>query len=188
MSKEEGTKYDKVHPRYDYMRDYYSKNKEKILARRKERYENDLVYRAKQNENRRKNAAKKRYLKRANLGYVAYTEDRGKEMRIVSPCGTKSHVCKMYTLGMVADMAAIPKTQIYSWVNKKRIPMSNYTTPKGWRLYTSYEAKIISNFIKRKKNSCGQKGYQFRWEAAFSEELIEAVSHLIGGVPASKFK
>ena len=188
MSDEELTKYEKVSPRYEYMKDYYSKNKEKILARRKERYQNDPVYRAKVNENRRKNAAKKRAVKRNSVSYEEYTIDRGKDMRIVSPCGTKSHVCKMYTLGMIADMSGIPKTQIYSWVNKKRIPMSHYTTPKGWRLYTAYEAKIISNFIKRKKQACAMRGYQFRWEKVFTEELVEAVSHLHGGIPASKFK
>ena len=188
MSDEELTEYEKVSPRYKYMKDYYAKNKEKILARRKERYQNDVVYRAKVNENRRKNAAKRRAIKRSSVTYEEYTEDRGKEMRIVSPCGTKSHVCKMYTLGMVADMSYTPKTQIYSWVNKKRIPMSSYTTPKGWRLYTAYEAKIISEFIKRKRISCGQKGYMFRWTKDFTEELFEAVSHLVGGVPANKFK
>lgn len=176
------------HPRYQYFKDYYAKNKKRIAQQRSHRYKNDPIFRANTNERRRKAALRKRQIKRNKLGFEGSILDRGKEMKIISPCGTKSHVCKLYTIGMIADLSGIRKTQIYSWINKNRIPMSHYTTPKGWRLYTRYELDILVRWIKSKKISSGLEGYIFRWTKEYELDIKEKLSHLVGGVPPHKFK
>jgi len=175
-------------PRHNYMKTYYEENKQTILDRKKQRYANDPEYRDRIHKNKRKYRIRKKYLDNVQKGHVGSVTTGGKEMKIVSPCGTKSHICKLFTIGQVAHHCAIPKTQLYSWVNKKRIPMSNYTTSAGWRLYTEYEMSILKKFVMKLKVNAGREYRTLRFSDIEQLEIHEKMEHLVGGVPPELYK
>jgi|13_taG_2_1085334.scaffolds.fasta_scaffold16087_2 predicted DNA-binding transcriptional regulator AlpA len=175
-------------PRHNYMKSYYQENKEAILARKKQRYANDPEYRERIHKNKRKYQLRKKYIERQQKGHVGSVSTGGKEMKIISPCGNKSHVCKLFTVGQVAHYCSITKTQLYSWINKKRIPMSNYTTSAGWRLYTEYEMAILGKFVTRMKVRAGREYRSLRFTKEAQQEIMNDMKHLVGGVPPELYK
>jgi len=173
--------------RTNYMKDYYESNKETILARRRVRYKNDPDYRKRLNAQRRATRKRKQQLENRYRSRGDTIRDLGKPMKIYNNDRTHYAIVKMYTVGRVADIVGVPRSQFYSWLHNKRIPEANYVKPNGWRLYTEYEMKVFKRLINSAKIRLSMKAYQFRMDKVLRDEINKQLTALTGGVPNSAF-
>jgi hypothetical protein len=182
------TKEEKVESRSDYYSRYYKENKQRILGIRKKRYMNDEVYRARINEQRRHNRKRKRLMKDMGKGTKDVIRDLGKPMKVFNPDKTMSAVVKMYTVGRMADILKIKRTQMYGWLHKGKIPEANYVMVNGWRLYTEHELDLLEDILRKEKISLGRKGYDLRMSDNLENKIKLHFDLLIGGVKPSSFE
>jgi len=175
--------------RDQYMRNYYTENRERILARRRIRYANDPEYKRKLTEQRRRTRQRKRLLEkrdvRKELGDTI--RDKGKPMKIYNNQRTHYAIVRMFTVGRVADLIGIKRTHIYNWIHANRLPEANYVMKNGWRLFTEYEVHIIKDCVRRAKIRMKMRGYDFRMDKKLEEEIKTKLNALAGGVPADAF-
>jgi hypothetical protein len=178
---------DKKKNRSQYMKSYYEENRDKILERRKLRYANEAEYRKKINTQRRNTRRRKQKLDNRYVNLGDSIRDEGEPMKIYNPERTHYAIVRMYTVGRVADLIGVPRTQFYSWLHKGRIPEANYVKANGWRLYTEYEMRVLKRIVRSAKISLSMKAYQFRMNQRLKEEIFTQLNALVGGVPASAF-
>lgn len=171
-----------------YYQNYYKDNRERILHNRSKRYKNDDIYRARVNELRRKNRKRKRLMKDMGKGTKEVIRDLGKPMKVYNPDQTMFAIVKMYTVGRMADILNIKRTQIYGWLHNGRVPEANYVMSNGWRLYTEHELAVLEELLRKEKIALGRKGYDFRMSERLEQKIKVRFEALIGGVTPSSFE
>jgi len=129
-----------------YQRDYYEKNKEEILRKRREKYQGDAEYRAKVMERARKYRKKQ----------CPLTEIRGRKKGPLPPVRVNAKSGKLvqaYSTGYVADKLGITMQTLRKWVRKGKIPETPYWISTG-RVWTQ---RMVNAMIKA-KGACRSTG------------------------------
>ena len=117
-------------------RDWYYKNRDRVLAERKQRIQDDPEYRARRKEIQRK-ADAKRYAKlKADKPNPA---SRTKPLALVAE-NDNGQMVSVFTLTDVAKMIGRNRTTIYSWQERGHIPKSLWYP---LRLYTEHQIELL---------------------------------------------
>lgn len=177
--------------RQEYQREYYQRNKERILEQRK-RCSADPERRKKINKKRR---ASRRALevvdKVQSLDYDATPPrevDMPKyKMRILHPDRDKSCICTMYTLRELSIALNINQTKVQHWIYLDKLPHARYRDSRNWRLYTEYEVEIMKKAFFKFRKKATLENYKFRLTKELSEFVQNKFSELVGGVPLDQF-
>lgn len=159
-------------------REWYSKNKEMLLERRRMRYQHDPEYRATIARSRRKRALIQKELRRLN----PKPRDGKHEFKVESPSGLGQVVMTFYQVGPVCKELGISKSVLNEWERRGIIPQAIYRTGGGWRLRTECEleaikASLLAARIARAKDGCVNLYHSdhegLRQEVARRYELME---------------
>ena len=124
----------------EYNKKYYMDNKEKLAAKRKERYATDEVYR---------DAQRERSDKRRKLLAEQKPDSTGKSGRPRKPVlvetinGTKN----AFTIGHFATVIGRPQITIRSWIGRGVIPKSPFKTASGETLWTQDMIIVVATAL-----------------------------------------
>jgi len=177
--------------RKGYQREYYLKNKERILSHRKKRFQNDEEYRNRVNRQRRTARLRKEQDSYQSAPELPSNEEVEVEyncmMKVLSADQTKGHVCKMYTITAVAMKLKLDKKRLEHLIYQRKIPRALYRNPQGWRVYTQYQVDILVRAFKRFRKQATLNNYKFRVTKELCQYVEEKFSNLVGGVPASEY-
>ena len=180
--------------RATYMQEYYRHNKDRILAQRKRRYQNDEEYRDKRNQMRRKT----RQVNNERMVIQSVDLDTEKEiieevshlcnMKVLHP--QERHrfaVCRMFSLSNTAMALGVEKTKLDHWIYLKKIPEPRYRNKQNWRLYTEDEVLAMKNAFAWHRRHCRNNNYVFRLNKKLMDRIDEKFSKLVGGVKPERF-
>lgn len=177
--------------RSSYQRDYYLKNKERILSRRKKLYQNDDEYRNKVNKQRRTARLRKEQDSYQSAPTLPKNEEVEVEyncmMKVLSADKTKSHICKMYTITAVAMKLKVDKKRLEHLIYLRKIPRALYRNANGWRMYTEYQMNILIRAFAKFRKQATLNNYKFRVTKGLCEYVHEKFDELVGGIPPKKF-
>lgn len=183
--------------RSSYMNSYYRKNKERILAQRKRRYESDDAYREKLNEQRRQGRRRKSEPEVYQSSAVeSETEDRvdksmefTSRMRVIHPHDrSKSCVCVMHTIKSTSFAINIDKRKLEGWLAQSSVPLPRYRNQRNWRLYTEYEVKQMELCFKKYRKKAKLNNYVFRLTKEVREDLHNRFKNFVGGIPPENYE
>ena len=177
--------------RSSYQREYYLKNKQRILSRRKKMYQNDENYRNKVNKQRRTARLRKEQDSYQSAPSLRTNEEVEVEyncvMKVLSADKTKSHICKMYTITAVAMKLKLDKKRLEHLIYLRKVPRALYRNPKGWRMYTEYELALLIRAFGKFRQKATLNNYRFRVTQELVDYVEEKFSTLVGGIPEDKF-
>lgn len=167
--------------RSQYMRDYYKTHKEAILEQRKRRYDNDPVYRAKQNEMRRKSRLKKRLFDHKED--LSDSKPKGKAMKVAVK--GRHLIVKMFTVAEFCRYNGVTRARVGKWHQAGWLTKPSYTNSQGHYLLTEYEFEGLSKLLRSHRMSLAGKGYKFKADDSFKAKVGEYYKGLHKGVPHS---
>lgn len=173
-----------------YMREYYLKNKTRLMERRRNRYQQDAEYRAEYNRQRRARSLLQRteeFVQSAQPTEEVVLVPTYK-MKVVSPDRRSSAIVSMYTLREVALALGISKEKIVHWIYLEKLPEPKYRNANNWRLYTEYEVEFLKRGFARFKKKARLENYKFRMTRELSDYLNDKFRTLVGGVPSDVFE
>lgn len=177
--------------RSSYQRDYYLKNKQRILNRRKKMYQNDEEYRKKINKQRRTARLRKEQDSYQSAPALPKNEEveveYNCEMKVLSADREKSHICKMYTITAVAMKLRLDKKRLEHLIYLRKIPRALYRNANGWRMYTEYEMNILVKAFAKFRKQATLNNYKFRVTQDLCVYIRTKFDVLVGGIPADKF-
>jgi len=175
--------------RSDYFKEYYARNRERILAKKREIYKDPVIKKRikKQKEKDRTRDRRIKLLKDKTKEVKAVGKS-GSLMRVIHPTDpSRSAVVEMFRVGIVAEKSTVPKKTFLSWIANNKIPAPLYRTGRGWRVYTQYETELLSEYLIWLRRSLWMRGYRLRIDAESIADLTEKFSSLLGGVPEEKY-
>lgn len=177
--------------RSSYQREYYLKNKERILKRRQNLYTNSEEYRKKINRQRRTARLRKEQDSYQSAPSLPSNEEVEVEynciMKVLSADKTKSHVCKMYTITAVAMKLKLDKKRLEHLVYLRKVPRALYRNANGWRMYTEYQMEILVRAFAKFRKQATLNNYKFRVTKDLCDYIHAKFETLVGGIPAEKF-
>ena len=172
--------------RIDYYKEYYEKNKERILNSRKVRYKNDKTYREKIKRDRqetRKRFKKLEELKKKKM-HIEAGEDletlSGTKMKVSTPNGEA--VTYMFTLGQVADILNVRKQNFLNWILANKVPESIYRDHRNWRLYTHDQVSVMKTIFDKENAYCQRNSTKLRMNSDLSEKIKDSLDKLEYGL------
>lgn len=186
----------KPNNRSSYMSSYYRKNKERILAQRKRRYQSDADYRDRLNEQRRMS----RRLNQEPQVYQSADVDESTsnkeidmtlitKMRVLHPTDRSlSCVCDMHTLKSLSYSLNVEKRKIDAWLAQDKLPQPRYRNDRNWRLYTEYEVKAMESVFKKARKEAKLNNYTFRLTQEVRKNIERKISSLVGGIPVDNYE
>lgn len=151
-----------------YNREYYLRNKDRIAARKRHRYETDAAYREACKDRRKKQLEKE---KSERAKKTKPRNQKGpKKMLVGLPNGSQVRV-GMYSLGQAAYQIGVSPQTIRKWENLGVLPPATYRTPGGHRLYTVDEVAAIRVVFRRFHEAVNPWRITDRFRVAVSEAL-----------------
>ena len=123
----------------EYLKKYYKENREEMLRKRKERYENDPKYRAKVQAATRRSKQRRRVgLKKRTLGQI---DRRHRRPRITVINGQRVEV---FSRGTLAEYVGFAPTTLGSWQQRGVLPTPTMVDEEGkWWFSEEYMAKFL---------------------------------------------
>lgn len=182
--------------RSGYMNSYYRKNKERILAQRKRRYQSDAEYRDRLNNQRRMS----RRLNQEPQVYQSADVDESTDhkeidmslitkMRVLHPNDRSlSCVCDMHTIKSLAYSLNVEKRKIDAWLAQDKLPQPRYRNDRNWRLYTEYEVKAMESAFKKARKVAKLNNYAFRLTQEVRKNIEMKFSNFVGGIPEDQYE
>lgn len=122
----------------DYQRDYYQANREALLAKRRERYNNDPEYRAKILATTRKHG---------NGDEVVATRGRPLRQRLPKRMTIGGKPVWMYGIYFLAQKTGRSLPTINSWEHKGILPRTPYVSDGGHRMYTAEQIEAVAKVV-----------------------------------------
>jgi hypothetical protein len=140
-----------------YQQEYWKKNRDRLLEKRKERYRKDAEYRRKMKERALESKKRFKELENEDLlsgGIVKRGPKSSKVHRLELP-GNRSYNVTMLTIGQLSKaLGRVPQT-IRSWEEKGYIPRAIYRDSNDNRLYTEFQVKKLQEFLFRARDVDG---------------------------------
>jgi hypothetical protein len=174
--------------RKQYMKEYYAKNREKLAARRRDRYaENADQVRAVQRVKMRMRRAKERALTEAELEEVDNV-DRQKfryVKTLVRLPRTKDHPegeivsTNLYPINVAANFIGVTRRTFRKWIEEGKIPSPSYTTQAGRACYTEQQCVVMRDTVLIYTNN-GRK--ELVSQPGLFDDMLRGLSELRFGV------
>jgi hypothetical protein len=131
--------------RTPYHQSYYERNRERILALKREKYANDPEYRAKADATTKRNRKRKQALKAAQQKGRLPSETV--TMVIELPNG--EHVStQMYTTTDAAEALGISGPTLRRWVQRGAVPKPQYRIRNDLPAFTQDQVRVIARELK----------------------------------------
>jgi len=159
-----------------YNREYYRKNKEKILQRKKQRYENDPDYRERVKKARQRQLQREKIARRKR-DTPRRTEKPPKPMKVTLPNGDVA-VAHMRKRGQFAHMLGMSAQTIRKWEKDNILPRASYKTSGGHSLYTNDQVVAVKEVYEK----YAVKDGPWRLTDKFVAEVHEVWNALDGGM------
>jgi len=170
--------------RRTYMRSYYEKNKERLLSRRAQRYQNDPEFKARLCAQRRDSMRRARLLgNNSENRATAPRQSTGVLMQL--PVQGHTFEVPMYGYTEVSSKAAIQRARLSGWSKKDWFPAPTWRNTRNFNLYTEYEMQGIVSIIATHRSKLAANGYSFRATAEFKQDMAALKASMIQGIPLS---
>jgi len=168
-----------------YNREYYLKNKDRIAAQKKLRYENDPEYREAVKARRREQKARQRAAKaKARENQLPTNQREARKKRVILPNGERA-VARMYTLGQASWRIGITSQTLTKWEQIGVIPEPTYRTPGGLRTYTTDEVSVIRRAYNKHTKLQAEAGERWRLTDEFRADIARGMAKLTQGLASN---
>lgn len=182
-----------------YFRSYYLKNKEKILSRRKHRYQNDPEYREIIQRSKEISRLKENQSALLSENALAFNgtanpkvngnplANRAKQLKIKSPTLGEA-IVKFMTIGQLAEAVGISVATCRKWERMQLLPPSNYRNEGGHRLYSIDQVQIVTHTYQKHLKKFADRHEKWKLTEDFQKEIYEQWATLHMGINPARFK
>ena len=125
-----------------YNHSYYEKNKNRLQARKKRRYDNDPSYKAKALIRRKEQRERDKLRRKMGPPQPKKAAREPKQMRIKLTDGTEV-IVGMYSIGQAAYRVGVSSYTLRKWEQQAIIPPALYRSKGGHRLYTEDQVVVM---------------------------------------------
>lgn len=137
-------------PRPSYWGEYYASNKDRILQKKKNRYETDPEYR--EHVKQRARLSKKRIRQAINAERATAGPNRVRVPRHRKPIMIPGNTEPMFSAGYLARAICKSVPTLNSWEAKGLLPKTPYRSSRGDRLYTVGMIELVKAALSKREN------------------------------------